>query len=400
MQYTKWLGRAFCLAIALWLAAAAPASANNIGVPTIPFTVQNSSGHSGKLYMYVTGQVPSKGNAWYYLSGTNGDLKPVHEMTKPTSLSLNLGAAKKTDLRLPQMEGMRIYFSFDKPIKITASASGVPGVPAGWVKSDPNYDTVFDWTEFTWADIGSGRTSFGGNATQVDMFGLAMFIQLKGMGPDFTTPVTLKSGFSSTKARGQIFSGIKKAGNPWRKLVLSDKNGGPLRAISPYNGMNLGLFPQNELKDYINDVYKKYETSTVSATTSGVTFKGKVSGKNLVFNQTNGSATFAFPKPDSFTAYTGGITPVDSNNDTYADAVAALMQGALMRTTMLENGNLNACKTDQFYKKDPINEYSATIHQHAYKHLAYGFGYDDTCNQSSYIVVYNPKSIVITLQPL
>ena len=116
------------------------------------------------------------------------------------------------------------------------------------------------------------------------------------------------------------------------------------------------------------------------------------------------ATTFSFPKPTSQQAYEGAILPVPIPGDVLVEqqarAIGALLQGAFMRTTLAKDGDLDACKKKQFYKNKPVNEYAKAIHKPAIKKLAYAFGFDDTCSQSSYIGVHNPTSMLIKILPL
>jgi hypothetical protein len=47
-----------------------------------------------------------------------------------------------------------------------------------------------------------------------------------------------------------------------------------------------------------------------------------------------------------------------------------------------------------------VNEYAHVIHENAVKGLAYAFGFDDTCSQSSYIGVYAPTAMTLEIGPL
>jgi Beta-1,3-glucanase len=93
--------------------------------------------------------------------------------------------------------------------------------------------------------------------------------------------------------------------------------------------------------------------------------------------------------------------PPHSFADTQAAlAVQAKLQGALMRTILLVNSDLdNYCSNpSQFYVNPPINMYAKLWHQAGINGKAYGFGFDDTCDQSSFKLVFNPTKLTIRLQ--
>jgi hypothetical protein len=376
------------------------AEVSNVSLPTIPFKLKNKSKLKKDLYVYIVGMT---GSTWVHVTNASGAYEAFTEQTTPVPFGFNVGKDKKVNLVLPQLQAMRIYFSFGKPLMLTVSPANVPGVPAGWSSGDPNYKTIFDWTEFTWVPDGANST-LGGNATQVDMFGFATQIRLAGVEGDFTTPVVKKSGFRKANSRLKIFEDLYAAKRPWKKLIVGKKKK-PLRVIAPYHGMISGVFPANQLQKYINKVWSKYETKTMTAAPQNVPYTGKVVNGLLVFTQDgNPSVSFSFPKPTSQQAYEGAILPDPIPSDTLVEqqarAIGALLQGAFMRTTLAKNGDLDACKRKQFYKNKPVNEYAKAIHKPAIKKLAYAFGFDDTCSQSSYIGVHNPTSILIKILPL
>jgi hypothetical protein len=396
-------------ATCLWASSVAFAQttpqSNNLGLRIIPFKVTNHTRHPGKLFVYVTGLVPSQGNNAYFQSNVNGDVRIVPRADTPISLALDLGRAEVTNLQLPQLTAMRIYFSVGQPVMVTAAARGAPpSSPAGWVREDPNFGIIFDWAEFTWLNdpVGTGFDStIGGNATQVDMFGMAMLIVLNGLDDD-KNPVVRRSGFNDDLARRRIFANFANAGRPWSRLVMGANRNFPLRVVAPYHGITLGVFGQNQLRQYINQVWQKYQTETIVGTTQDRTYRGSVVGGELVFNEVGGGdPSFKFAKPTTQLAYQNELPPIPNPLTPAGDrarAIAALLAAGFMRTNLLQFRNLNACRTGQFYVNEPVNTYAQIFHKFGLRQQAYSFGFDDTCDQSSFIQVHDPSSIAITLQ--
>ena len=383
----------------------APAS-NNISLPTIPLKVVNNSGQGGNLFLYVVGQVPSQGGKNYYLSSANGDVKEIPQLTTPTSLALNLGKGQAATVQLPQLSAMRIYVSLGKALVVTSGAAGgAPSTPSGWTKTDKNFNTMFDWGEFTWvanAQPTKFASTIGGNVTQVDMFGIAIKVALKGTNDSGAT-ATVTSGFNDV--RSQIFEEIKQAGAPWTRLVMGPSKDVPLRIISPYHGMALGVFPKNFMQAYINNVFSTYVSSkkVITGTVGSNKYRGFVVNNELVFTQVGGSNTFKFAKPSTDDVLQNKMPPIPNPAGPTGDdgrAIGSLLGGALVRTVLLTQPNLNACKVSSFYTNAPVNGYAKLFHKYGIRHLAYSFGYDDTCNQSSYIQINNPTGMTMTLQSL
>jgi hypothetical protein len=400
---------AVLIAAGVWTASPAIAvAANNLGLKTIPFRIVNNTGKSTNLFLYVVGLVPSQGNKAYFLSNVNGDLTIVPKADPPgVSLGLNLGKGKTIDVQLPQLTAARIYFSFDQGLLVQATAEGAPpSSPPGWVPQDPNFNTYFDFAEFTWVDDAAGPfvSTLGMNATQVDMFAIPFLLALKGKN-DAGNVITRRSGFSSKGARDKIFGDLIKAGQPWTNLILKrNPTADPLRVVSPYLGIApMSKFPANFLDQYINQVWQKYTTATLVGMSEGHTYHGMVVAGELVFtDQGGGDPQFKFVKPSTETAFRNELQPIPNppgpGPGARARAIAALLGAALMRTNLLTSTNLNACVVAGFYVSAPINQYAEGFHKYALNHLAYSFGYDDTCNQSSFIQIHDPEMMTITLQ--
>ena len=113
------------------------------------------------------------------------------------------------------------------------------------------------------------------------------------------------------------------------------------------------------------------------------------------------TARFQFLQPTTLTVYQNEIhanpTPAPPLYNCLSGVVAATLGGAFIRTNLLLNTNLNACNTSQFYVGSPIQQYAQSFHAYGVNHLAYSFGYDDTCGQSSYINIDDPTGFSITV---
>jgi hypothetical protein len=383
-------------------------AANNLGLKTIPFRIINSSGKAGRLFLYVVGIVPTAGNKAYFVSNVNGDLTIVPKADPPgVSLGLDLGTAKTIDVMLPQLTAARIYFSIGQGLLVQATAEGAPpSAPPGWVPQDPNFNTYFDFAEFTWLDDAGGPfvSTLGINATQVDMFAIPFLLALKGKN-DAGNVIVRRSGFNLLKARDKIFGELIRAGQPWSALILKrNSTADPLRVVSPYLGIApMGKFPANFLDQYISQVWQKYVADTLVGQSEGHIFHGMVVGGELVFtDQGGGDAPFKFVKPSTETAFRNELQPIPNppgpGPGARYRAIAALLGASFMRTNLLTSTNLNACVVAGFYVSAPINHYARLFHKYAMDHLAYSFGYDDTCEQSSFIQIHDPEMLTITLQ--
>jgi len=369
---------------------------NNIGRELIPLKIVNQTKREN-LFFYLVGTTEPKNQAnhCYYLSNINGDVTfctPTNG--EETSYSLPLTGAE-TVIQLPRLSAVRIYFSFDKKLNLVVGENGIPMSPAGWLQ-DSNFQTLFDWVEATW-EVNETDMTLGGNTTQVDMLGLPFGLSLTGFDAD-KQPQTLTTGFVRGGARNQIMKALKQASAPWNKLVISDEaTGADYRVLSPYHGMELDLFPRNQLDDYIDQVWEKYTTEKLTVSAEDVPFSGQVKEGNLVFTDGAGN-TITFPKPTSFMVYTSGpvFTP-DTKVPGKAGVIQTTLQAGFLRSTMLLSSTLPDCTVTDFYREKPVNQYAKTIHQFAPDGGAYAFGFDDVCARKSQITVHNPRSAEITL---
>lgn len=214
---------------------------NNIGRETIPLTIVNQSSKSN-LYVCLMGTTnpTAPENNWYYLSDFDGNVTQCIP-TNSTDYSLNIQANQT--IQLPRLSGMRLYFSFDKPLAITVGSNGIPNALIGWVK-DANFQTLFDWIEVTWSINSPTDMMVSLNTTQADMFGLPLSFSLQGF--DTSGNALIQQGGFIGASRQTIISAFKTAASPWSSLVITE-GGTDLRVISPEHGMEsqMGVFPTN-----------------------------------------------------------------------------------------------------------------------------------------------------------
>jgi hypothetical protein len=371
--------------------AARPASVPS----TLPLTLRNLSG-IGRAFYYVVGL--GTDGKWYRLA-RNGQLAPVlaSDMRDGyADYSLPLPASGSLTLALPQLSAARMYLSLQRGLKVTVSDSNVPSSPPGWVASDPNYRTAFDWIEFTF-----DQTGWNGNTTAVDMYGLPLKIGLTGSSrQEVGTP---------PGGRSKIFKALESSA-PFAALVIDApaKDGAlhELRAIAPFHGIENGVFDPNYLATYVASVWTAFSNTPVTMNTSawGV-YTGTVTAGSLVFTQ-SGQTSVAFAEPTTHDVYANsgalaaqqcGSPPAQSClvQGQLADALAA----AFNRTTIPADAVLPACTKREFYRTPPVNEYARAIHAESIRGLAYAFGFDDSCDFSSFVADRAPTHLNVTIEP-
>jgi Beta-1,3-glucanase len=409
------LARAMSLAVFLagiWLPSLALGAVNNEGLELVPFTVNVNSITPLHVFAYIKGAVAQKSvtyqpNTVVYVTNQKGDVT-ITPVISSGSLALDLGTAATTSMMLPKLKGMRIYFSIGAPLLVSESEMG--GDPdilgGGWTPGGANYNTIFDWAELDWqnepANTHGYLTRFGGNVTQVDQFGFPMYLQIAGTDPATDKKVTLNAGIDNTLST--IMGAYMALGTPWTNLVVTSGGPPPLfRVIAPYHGIGLGTFPSNFLDAYIGQVWSYYKTNTMIASAENSSYTGSTASGNLVFSE-NGVPKFQFSMPSTLTVFENEVysknailISTEPRTAEKAGVVATFLGAGFMRTVLIANPDITACQVNQFYANAPVNQYAKLWHQYQYNHKAYAYGYDDTCSQSSYIVVVEPTAVTITL---
>jgi hypothetical protein len=401
----------------------AEAQQNNEGLDIVPLNITNNLPNARPLFVYIYGQLAA--NSISYRAGTavfvtdlqgNVSITPSIPATEPISLGLNVGIGTSISMMLPKLIGTRIYFSLINGLLVQTNSSqgAIPSAPCGWcgtgnIENATNFNTIFEFAELTWVDKNGGsghETNLGGNVTEVDLFGEPLHLTFQGNDPanPGIFPVVEDAGF--TQSRSTIMTAYANLGSPWTSLLLKNNPGTNLRVVAPYHGIEMGVFPADQLDTYINGVWSS-STLSVGVTAAcgqdgGIIHRyvGQNSGGNLVFRE-GGAPKFQFPKPTTLTVYRNEIAastlPFGELTACLARAVAAKLGGALVRTVLVANPNLDACMPNQFYLNAPVTKYAQLFHQFGIGNLAYAFGYDDTCDQSSFITVDNPTAVNIAI---
>ena len=414
---------------------------NNAGLRTMQLHISNHMNLPLDLYVLIWGVINRDNGFGFhvgdfvYVTDAQGNVaKPPAIPAPGQGLGIKVGMGTDTDLMLPKLSAIRIYFSLGQAL-VTQNggvAGGALSPPDVENPSDPNFNTIFDSIETTWqvqAPIPGHpeiTTNFGPNTTEVDQFGLTLQYTAYGTDPanPNNTNYSVSGGFLSTARRAALFDTLQGFGFPWSNLIVGGI-GRRARAISPNHAIHGTLlntgFPANYLDQYINNVFSQYATSQVTATVSAAAcdgcptviynFTGSTAGGEFVFSDASkGGPIFSLAKWSTFNAYEGNfpygsVVPTDSYyrpDATAAGVVKASLQAALMRTTLLVNPNLTndpaSCPNPStFYNNAPVNMYAKLWHANGIGGKAYGFGFDDVCSQSSFNLVFNPTAFTVTL---
>lgn len=372
-----WAVAALGAAPFLDLAATGQASAAS----SLPVTVVNSTGRyaNSSIWMYVVGTNLSTGQQ-SYVNG-NGQLIAVTPSLNGSNgyadLSIPLSGGGNTVLNLPNMSG-RIYFSLNDKLKFKVVTDGNGNnalqYPAGWVSSDPSYNVLHDWIEFT---FNGGMYC---NTTMVDMFSVPLSITLNGSSQQTTG--TLRSG-----GRDAIFSGIA-AQSGFSSLIVGDN----LRVIAPGHGIDSGVFSSTYFDSYVNQVWNTYAGQDLKVTINSTVYTGRVSGNTLNFS--GGVASFSKPTTQNIFYCNGAL---GAPNDGVTGPVAAVLGAAFNRATLNAYSNQPTTDASQFYQGSTANHYARVMHQNTADGKAYGFPFDDVCSFASYIQDGSPSAMTVTL---
>ncbi len=370
---------------------------------TFPVDFVNKSAYdSSKIYVTVLGQTTPGKWAWVDQNGTTHAISHddadapghlTHNGVNYADMSYTLGQA--ANLRMPpDLQGARIYISIDNPLYIAISPDN-----SGWAVpdpvnvNDPNYDTVYDWYEFTFQ---YGGVPFGGNTTQVDQFGLPLSFTL----------VQNSSGFSDSRGivttRDQVFTTYQSlVPDAFQQLVVLDGENKPLRIVSPRSVQPGAL--ATYLDEPIADFWSKYTTETFSFTSPGVyTVTGQVNADNLfaytvtALNPDGVSGSYLMAKPTTAQVFAGDGPFVGTHEQGafLAQLDAAFNRGVAASPDLW--GDVAA------YYPDTVkhNSYAQVFHVLGLDGKDYGFPYDDVNGQSSVLILNNslpPDAVTITI---
>ncbi|MGW7001269.1 glycoside hydrolase family 64 protein [Streptomyces sp. NPDC054933] len=352
---------------------------------TLPLTVVNNSGTyaNGSVRLYIVGTDLATGHQAYVKP--NGTLTPVALSDNGpdgyTDYSIPLASSGDTRLTLPAMSG-RIYVALGDKLRFKAVADGAgrPALqyPAGWVSSDPNYQVLHDFSEFTFNSSGMYC-----NTTAVDQFSVPLAIRLTGAA-DQTTG-TIRPG-----GRDAVFSAVAAAPG-FDKLVVGNK----LRVIAPGHGLDAGLFSSTYFDAYVGQVWDTYRNTDLTVSVNSGTFTGRVSGDTLTFT---GPRTVSFSRPSTRDVlYCDGA--IAAPNDGTTGPVAAVLGAGFNRSVLASQHSQPVTDATAFYNGATTNHYAKAVHAATADGKAYGFAFDDVAGFASYIQDTAPTGLTLTLTP-
>lgn len=367
---------------------------------TLNFNLVNQSG-SDTAYAYITGLAIDNNNALFLLQS---DGKTAYYPTSPSATqsalaqdcAIPLGPSGSTKtITIPHIAGGRLWFVRDSKLTFYLNPGPALVEPSSSNPSDPNYNLVWDFCEFTW-----NSAQLYVNITFVDFVSLPIALALT------TTSGETKS-VKGLPANGldTICTALKaqnaKDNAGWDKLIITN-NGTNLRAVSPNNGITLtnGLF-NNYYAPYVNQVWSKYTDTTLTVNTQAAAgdVTAKVSNGKLTFS--TGNITYDQPSTADIFSNSSGAFAV--SGDSTKDAITARLAAAFNRSTLLIDTNQpNGEQIASYYQNAVTNHYARICHETTLDGRGYAFPYDDVApsdgaDQSGSVFDSSPKLLTVTL---
>ncbi len=402
---------------------------------TLDLKIVNNSGQS-PCYIFIKGENPNldAGDRRFYRVTPQGQFVPMDvDDLRDGVADYNIPVpAEGLTMKLPLMSSGRVYVSVGEKIKTQLNKPVLPTdppalwvAPSGWSnKDEPNFKTLWDWVEYDYKiSPDSGLPGMGINKTEVQMVALPFTISMTGSTTG-TQTVGAKEG-----ARSALFGEIA-ADLDFKGLIVPGTATGttvsPIRVVSPDNGIynvknnipGVPTFPLDYYDSYIDQVWEKYRDEDLTMVTSAFgTFVGRVNAQDqLVFRQ-DGQRSVTIPKPTSADVIIGnGALIADVANAAPGreqDIVrehASTLSANFNRSTLLISSTMYRTYAPgifdpaTFYANLPTNLYSKLIHAHSLPTekapygAAYGFGFDDNLDQSSFIADNRaPDEVTITI---
>ncbi|WP_405995760.1 glycoside hydrolase family 64 protein [Streptomyces sp. NBC_00986] len=381
-------------AVATMIALATPLTADAAVPATIPLKITNNSGRGDAVYIYDLGTNLTTGQqGWADANGTfhawpAGGNPPT---PAPDASIAGPASGQSTTIRIPKFSG-RLYFSYGQKLVFKLTTGGLVQ-PAVQNPTDPNRNILFNWSEYTLNDSGLWI-----NSTQVDMFSAPYAVGVQRSDGSTASTGHLKSGGYTG-----FFNALRGQPGGWANLIQTRSDGTVLRALSPTYGIETGALPSTVMDDYINRVWSKYSSSTLTVTPfadqPNTKYYGRVSGNVMNFTNSSGAVVTTFQKPDAASIF-GCYKYLDAPNDLVRGPISRTLCAGFNRSTLLVNPNQPDTTTANFYVDTVTNQYARKIHAQMADGKAYAFAFDDVGAQESLVNDGNPQQAYLTLDPL
>jgi len=360
---------------------------------TIPLTITNNSGRGDAVYIYNLGTELSTGRQGW--ADANGGFHPWPAGGNPPTPAPDAsiagpGNGQSKTIQMPKFSG-RVYFSYGQKLVFKVTTGGLVQ-PAVQNPSDPNVNILFNWSEYTLNDSGIWL-----NSTQVDFVSAPYNVGVRPVSGATKTTGKLKPG-----GYNGFYNSLRSQGGGWANLIRTRSDGTIVRALAPGHGIEAGALPATVLSDYVNRVWTKYSSSTLTVTPfanqPNLKYFGRVSGNTMNFTNSAGQVVTSFQKPDSDSIF-GCYKLLDAPNDLVRGPISRTLCAGYNRSTLLTNPNQPDATDSGFYQDGVTNQYSKKIHAQMVDGKAYGFAFDDVGAHESLVNDGNPAQAYLTLDP-
>ena len=301
--------------------------------------------------------------------------------------------AQAGSVTIPPINSARLMLSVGGPmyIRVNADVNGNIGYAGANIENpaDPNIDVTFDFMEMAIVP----DTGFFGNTTRVDQFGFPVTLRLQGLG-GFDQTV------GETATRASLFSAWASS-VPAQFQGLAQTPYSPYRIIAPAHAtFNTGMANASYLDSYIQGLWTKYASQTLTFTDQQGTFTGHVVGGQFQF--TDGQGTYTIQRaPTTAEALLGSGVLNDATGQTPGTAgydkqlqIQAQVCAAINRHIVEDPAHWY---TPSYFYVSPSNSYSKFWHDHSLNGLSYGFAYDDVGGFSSSLHTAAPTVATVTV---
>jgi hypothetical protein len=385
----KLIGTAAALTAAL--SAAVVATPTATAVPdTIPLTITNDSGRGDQVFIYVLGE--TGGQLGYAdAEGTFHPWPDAGSVPEPAPDASITGPADGQDItiQMPKLSG-RVYFSYGSKLDFKIVNDGRLVQPAVQNPDDPNRNILFNWTEYTLNDSGLWI-----NSTQVDFFSAPYQTGLRSSSGEL-----MHTGMLEPNGWDNVVSALSQQ-DGWDGLAQTGPDGSVLRVLSPGHAVGTGQVDANILSDYVDRVWSKYSSETLTVAPYGdrpdTKFLGTVSGDTMTFTDTSGAVVATFPKPSGESIF-GCAGDLAAPNDDVG-AIARTLCAGFNRSSLLDSTTQPTQDPAGFYQDPVTNYYAKYIHEQMADGKAYAFAFDDVVNQESLVHDGDPTEAFIQLDP-
>jgi hypothetical protein len=365
----------------------------SVTAATIPLQISNNSGRGDQVYIYNLGTLLSTGQqGWADANGTFHAWPVGGNPPTPAPDASIAGPAngQSKTIRMPKFSG-RVYFSYGQKLVFKVTTGGLVQ-PAVQNPSDPNANILFSWTEYTLNNDGLWI-----NSTQVDFFSAPYAVGVKR-----ADGTTINTGHLKPGGYNGFFNALRGQPGGWANLIKTRSDGTVLRALAPGHGIEAGALPATVMNDYVNRVWTKYSSSTLTVTPFGdqpnTKYFGRVSGNVMNFTNSAGQVVTSFQKPDSDSIF-GCYKLLDAPNDLVRGPISRTLCAGYNRSTLLTSANQPYNVPSAFYQDVVTNQYARKIHAQMVDGKAYAFAFDDVGNNESLVHDGSPQTAYITLDP-